>query len=161
MAKLKFKLVQEADMTIAQLRQMYAMIEEGEELEHPIINLDDAACWVTDEKTRLVVALHEGDVVGYICFSDCLETETADVLLNTVEVLPDYRGTGLGRRLVRTCLTYADKKGVPVSLLYSLANDAQYGLRAFYESEGFKLVAMVPHTYDFGVFMCYMKRMEK
>lgn len=68
--------------------------------------------------------------------------------LRILLVHPDFRGLGLGGRLVDTCLEFA--RGAGYSRMRLWTNDPLVSARQIYLSRGFRLVESEPH-HSFGV----------
>jgi amino-acid N-acetyltransferase len=63
---------------------------------------------VSDNFSRFLVADKDGEVVGAIG----LETFGSAALLRSAVVSPDYRGSGVGRQLVKQLLREAEQSGI-------------------------------------------------
>ena len=78
--------------------------------------LDGVAEWLV----RFLVAEHEGRMVA----AAGLEVYEASALLRSVAVEPDWRGTGLGRRLIEELLSEAQGRGI--TDVYLLTTTAEH-----------------------------------
>jgi GNAT superfamily N-acetyltransferase len=88
-------------------------------------------CWIAERdgvRCGAVVLAHDDDV-------------TARLRLLLVE--PEARGSGLGRRLVRTCIAFARDAGYRRMVLWT--HSVLDAARAIYRTEGFTLTAAAPN----------------
>lgn len=69
------------------------------------------------------------------------ETDPEEVYLDTLAVFPEYRGNGIGRRLILATFDKAGKAGKPLGLLVSKTNPTA---RRLYNSVGFEAVGDRP-----------------
>jgi GNAT superfamily N-acetyltransferase len=91
------------------------------------------------------IAEADGRRLGCV-FCKKIDAEVAKLRMLLVE--PRARGTGLGRRLVRTCMQFARDRGYRHMTLWT--HDSHKAAIAIYEAEGWKLVSSVPGV-AFGV----------
>jgi len=91
------------------------------------------------------IAELEGRRVGCVF---CLREDERTARLRILLVDPAARGSGLGRRLVRTCLEFARAAGYRRMVLWT--NHPLVAARAIYLAEGFRLTAEEPH-HSYGV----------
>lgn len=68
--------------------------------------------------------------------------------LRMVLLVPDARGLGIGKRLVRACIDFAAQAGYQRMTLWT--NDVLHAARAIYIAEGFQLIAEEKH-HSFGL----------
>lgn len=68
--------------------------------------------------------------------------------LRMVLLVPAARGLGIGKRLVRACIEFAQQAGYRRMTLWT--NDVLHAARAIYVAEGFQLVAEEKH-HSFGL----------
>jgi len=91
------------------------------------------------------VAVRDGTVVGSVFLMRSDDPAVGRLRLLYVE--PGARGTGLGRRLVATCVERARELGYRELALWT--NDVLAAARRIYQAEGFRLVDEAPHR-SFG-----------
>jgi GNAT superfamily N-acetyltransferase len=63
--------------------------------------------------------------------------------LRLLLVLPEARGLGIGKRLVRLCTDFCTQAGYTTISLWT--NSVLHTARALYEAEGYRLVHREPH----------------
>lgn len=100
-------------------------------------NPDRDRCWIAEmdgEKVGSVFVVHDREHDG-----------VAKLRLLLVE--PKARGLGLGTRLVRECIRFAQRRGYRKLMLWT--NDVLVEARHIYEQAGFTLVEREPH-HSFG-----------
>ncbi|HEX6544096.1 MAG TPA: helix-turn-helix domain-containing GNAT family N-acetyltransferase [Ktedonobacterales bacterium] len=100
-------------------------------------NPDRDRCWIAEmdgEKVGSVFVVHDHEHDG-----------VAKLRLLLVE--PKARGLGLGTRLVRECIRFAQRRGYRKLMLWT--NDVLVEARHIYEQAGFTLVEREPH-HSFG-----------
>lgn len=96
-------------------------------------------------RERAFIAERAGEVVGSVF---CVDGGQGIAKLRMLYVDASMRGSGLGRRLVRECITFA--KGAGYSGMTLWTNDCLAAARRIYVDEGFVLVAEEKH-HSFGV----------
>lgn len=72
------------------------------------------------------------------------ECESDEFYLDTLAVLPEYRGKGYARRLIEATAARAAENGKPLGLLVEKEN---HPARRLYESAGFKMVGETPFAF--------------
>ena len=100
--------------------------------------------------TRYIVLLDDGYPVGTLRFYE-LDGET--VMVGRVVVLPEYRGTGLGRRLLREAEAWIRELGYK-----TVEIESRTVAVAFYEKLGYSVVD--GHVGMSGVFACIRMRRQ-
>ena len=61
-----------------------------------------------DERAHYLVAMLEGEVIGYCGYWDIVE----EAHITNIAVHPDYRGRGIGCGLLKTLIDYAAQSGI-------------------------------------------------
>ncbi len=89
----------------------------------------------------IFVAEDAGRPIGYI--TTVLDPEAGIGRIPNLAVLPEYRGQGLGRRLIETALDYLREQGMEIAKIETLAQN-EIGSR-FYPKMGFQEVARQIH----------------
>jgi [ribosomal protein S18]-alanine N-acetyltransferase len=89
----------------------------------------------------LVVRLPGCRVAGFCSFWLVVD----EIHINNVAILPEYRGRGLGTRLMRRVLTEGLRLGATRATLEVRASNA--AARQFYEGLGFRAAAVRKHYY--------------
>jgi acetoin utilization deacetylase AcuC-like enzyme/GNAT superfamily N-acetyltransferase len=95
---------------------------------------------------HFIIAEHYGRFVGYCCYGPTPCT-SASYDLYWIAVHPDFQGRGLGRKLLKETERLI-KSGGGVRIYADTSQRAQYAsTRAFYESCGYHLEAVLEHFY--------------
>jgi ribosomal protein S18 acetylase RimI-like enzyme len=81
-----------------------------------------------------LICREDGRPIGRII----IDRSKDEILLIDIALLPEYRNTGIGTRLIRELLDEAQKKGQPVYLYVEVFNPAQH----LYERLGFSKIGM-------------------
>lgn len=93
------------------------------------------AVLVADGSTE-VLLVGDADGLAVLRFRPSLWTEADECYLAELYVVPDRRGSGLGRVLLRACVARARARGCDFMDLSTSEDDA--AARHLYESEGFR-----------------------
>lgn len=106
------------------------------------------ADWAADhDDAREAAWIAEADGVRVGCVF-CVRDDDATARLRILLVDPGARGTGLGRRLVDTCVDFARDAGYARMVLWT--NHPLVAARHIYLAAGFRLVGEEPH-HSYGV----------
>lgn len=90
------------------------------------------------DRGRVLVARVDGDVVGHL---QLIETESAgEIELKNMAVVPEQRGTGVGRALISAALAHAASEGFTSMLVGTGAADV--GNLRFYQRCGFRFLSV-------------------
>jgi ribosomal protein S18 acetylase RimI-like enzyme len=119
-----------------------------------IIGLDNACFWPTDENVYPFILMRGQACVGYMTFTDATDLESGDVLLDCIDVAKEFQGLGLGTFLIRDVLLPLVPEGSVVSLYHRTCNKK---LAKWYTGLGFKKVATLAHTIQYGVLVDYLQ----
>ena len=85
-------------------------------------------------KENILIAFDEGNVVGFAGYGNCTDEDLSDAgELFALYVLPEYYGTGLGRRLTDAALSNLKQSKIVLTVL----KDNPRAIR-FYEKYGFR-----------------------
>lgn len=95
-------------------------------------------------KEKFWVAERDGEILGSVYV---VENAPGVAQLRCLLVEPTARGLGIGRRLVRECVTFARQAGYATMILWT--NDVLVSARKIYEAEGFVLKEEERH-HSFG-----------
>jgi len=96
-------------------------------------------------RERIWIAERNGERIGSVC----VVAESKSVArLRLLLVDPEARGSGLGRRLVDECVSFARAAGYRKMILWT--QQALHAARGLYENAGFRLVGTKKHR-DFGL----------
>ncbi len=88
-----------------------------------------------------------GDLEQRLGCAFVVKQDDAVAKLRMVLLLPEARGLGLGKRLVRACIDFARAAGYQRMTLWT--NDVLHAARAIYVAEGFSMIAEERH-HSFG-----------
>jgi RimJ/RimL family protein N-acetyltransferase len=96
--------------------------------------------WLADPDTFLVIAEANGEPLGYACVTvgpPYASWDSGERLaeLETLSVLPEHRGSGLGAALLDAAWTHLAELGVADMQIVTTATN--FGAKRFYESQGF------------------------
>jgi len=89
-----------------------------------------------------------GDLEQRIGCAFVVKQDDAVARLRMVLLVPEARGLGVGKRLVRACIDFARDAGYERMTLWT--NDVLHAARAIYVAEGFSLIAEERHQ-SFGL----------
>ncbi|MGN6640656.1 MAG: GNAT family N-acetyltransferase [Mucilaginibacter sp.] len=91
-------------------------------------------------RDRVWVCVHEQKIVGFLA---CVNRNQS-VQLRYFIFLPQYRGIGLGKRLLDLFITFMKEKGIKKAYLWT--TNEQLTATALYEKYGFRLTERKPST---------------
>jgi ribosomal protein S18 acetylase RimI-like enzyme len=96
--------------------------------------------WLLKRDPDGVFILEEnGRLIGVVaCDSKWIAEEESVLEIHELFVLPEYRGTGAGEKLLDIALKYAKKKGLKKAMLW-VGKGNKRAIK-FYKKEGFKIV---------------------
>ena len=108
-----------------------------------------AAEFLTDRRHHLIVAIHEGQVVGMITAVDYVHPDKAPQLwINEVGVAPLYHRQGIGRALLRAMIAHGRELGCTEAWLGT--EDDNTAARGLYEDAGSVAEPFVLYSFDLG-----------
>ena len=123
-------------------RLNYGWIEEFYEVEvHDREQLDDPKSYVVDKGGEILFALIDGAAVGAVAL---IEMGNGSFELAKMAVDPDYRGFGIGEKLMAGCIEYSTKAGKKSIILES--NTKQIPAISLYRKFGFVEIPLDPET---------------
>ena len=109
------------------------------------LNLERLNQLLKDGHMRLFAAENkEKDIVGILSLCVCPTLAKDKLWIEDVVVDENYRGYGIGHKLVKAAIAYA-KSNFSVAMIYLTSNPTRKAARALYTSEGFE-------EYETGVF---------
>jgi ribosomal protein S18 acetylase RimI-like enzyme len=96
--------------------------------------------WLTDPETFFVIAEANGEAVGYACVTvgpPYASWDSGERLaeLETLSVLPEHRGSGVGAALLEAAWKRLAERGVADMQIVTTATN--FSAKRFYESQGF------------------------
>lgn len=107
-----------------------------------------------DCEHRFLFAEYNGKTVAYACFEELPDAKAGTYELYWLSTLNEYRGLGIGRKLVDYLIDRLKNYGAE-RLYVKTDSIPQYEpTRRFYEKCGFKLCAVLPEYYDSGDDCC-------
>ncbi|MDO4161766.1 MAG: GNAT family N-acetyltransferase [Pseudomonadota bacterium] len=107
-----------------------------------------------DCEHRFLFAEDNGKTVAYACFEELPDAKAGTYELFWLSTLNEYRGLGIGRRLVAYLIEHLKSLGAE-RLYVKTDSTAQYEpTRRFYEKCGFRLRAVLPEYYGTGDDCC-------
>lgn len=106
-----------------------------------------ASEFLNDRRHHLIVAIHEGEVVGMITAVDYVHPDKAPQLwINEVGVAPPYQRQGIGRALLRAMLAHGRERGCTEAWLGTEHDNA--AARGLYEDAGSVAEPFVLYSFD-------------
>jgi GNAT superfamily N-acetyltransferase len=122
----------------AELQPLFELAEDSQEQLHDYLELG-----------RVLVARRGGDVLGHL---QLVPTErTGEIELKNMAVVPEHRGTGVGRALVASALVRSAGEGSSAlvrsagegySCMVVATGAADVGILRFYQRLGFRLLSI-------------------
>jgi [ribosomal protein S18]-alanine N-acetyltransferase len=107
-----------------------------------------------DDESLFFVAVQEGQVVGYVLGPVETWRDPPSAHIDSIAVLPEAQGKGIGHRLLQSFLRHARRQGCTrVTLEVSTANET--GL-AFFLGHGFRGIRQRPDYYGKGLPALFM-----
>jgi predicted N-acetyltransferase YhbS len=111
----------------AELQPLFELAEDSQEQLHDYLELG-----------RVLVARRGGDVLGHL---QLVPTErTGEIELKNMAVVPEHRGTRVGRALVASALVRSAEEGYSCMVVATGAADV--GILRFYQQLGFRLLSI-------------------
>ncbi len=133
------------DWLVDQHAERYAQDDGFDESFGPLVRsiLEDFAAGHDETRERGWIAERDGQRLGSI-FCVALAEETAKLRL--FFLVPEARGLGLGRRLLTTCMEFAQRSGYAGMQLWT--HESHKAACALYRAFGWQLVSSKPvHSY--------------
>jgi len=101
----------------------------------------DIRAFCKNNPSNVIVAIEEGKVVGYACFTINREDSVGQVSDNAVD--PAFQGQGIGGAMNKWILGYFRKQGLRIAKVSTFEHDKP--ARHVYEKQGFKEIARSIH----------------
>ena len=106
------------------------------------------------------IAEDEGSIAGFVIADFGQDTDGLFAYIQTIEVLPEMRGRGVGNQLLRLIDVSARERGARAIWLHVEAQNA--GAIRLYEAHGYKCEARQDHYYAHGrAGLVYRKLLEQ
>lgn len=101
-----------------------------------------------DSCHKFILADYNGRTVAYVCYGKVSDARDGTYEICWLSTLNDYRGLGIGRRLINCLIAKLRKKGAERIYVKTDSKEQYKPTRRFYEKCGFRLQAVLPGYYD-------------
>jgi GNAT superfamily N-acetyltransferase len=120
----------------------------GESVEDQLAHADTLLHGAADEPPMYFVAIHDGEVVGWVNLAEPEVAKLSHAVYLTMGLLDEYRGFSIGATLMDRAVDWARRHGYDkVSANIPATNEAAV---EFLEREGWRVVATRPDHYKIG-----------
>lgn len=141
-ADFAIKLLEVADPEVA--RELDELMEHLAPAPRPRLTRERLERIISSPYATLIVAEQEGRIVGSLTLQRYTTPVTDKFWIEDVVTLPEVRGRGVGRALLREAIRMA-RQITPEATIYLTSNPHRTAARELYRSEGFE-------QYETGVF---------
>ncbi len=132
-------------LTVLDIEQIYEV--EVSSFKYPYSKLI-LLSWTILHSDTSVVAIEDGRIVGYCISALEKRGETLRGHILSIAVMPEYRGRGIGKRLLSSCETLLRKRGA--RYVYLEVEEDNLVAKRLYEKMGYKVAGRIEKYYPWG-----------